>query len=93
MAAKAKLVGIILHTLQNKLRPQLLTQLVELQTLTKITTTTTNNNEYLECLTCTGPKHLHILYILQIHIVKIQFKQHECTHTHTNPSDLYHQIL
>ena len=21
-----------------------------------------NNNEYLECLTCTGPKRLHILY-------------------------------
>ena len=21
-----------------------------------------NNNEYLECLTCTGPKHLHVLY-------------------------------
>ena len=49
-----------------------------------------NNNEYLECLTCTGPKHFHILftYILS----KIQHVQHEhpphthahtCTHTRT----------
>ena len=41
-----------------------------------------NNNEYLEHLTRTGPKRLHVL--LQVHIVKIQCKQHDCTHTHAN---------
>ena len=42
--------------------------------------TDNNNNEYLECLTRTGPKRLHILYR---HIVQIQRSQHERTHTHT----------
>ena len=38
-----------------------------------------NNNEYLERLTRTGPKRLHVLYK---HIfVKIQCIQHGCTHT------------
>ena len=41
-----------------------------------------NNDEYLECLTRTGPKRLHVLckYIF----VKIQCIQHECTHTRTH---------
>ena len=45
-----------------------------------------NNNGYLEHLTCTGPKSLHILY-WNAHIFKIQHMQlkHTCTHacTHT----------
>ena len=39
-----------------------------------------NNNKYLERLTCTGPKRLHVLY--KYILVKIQCIQHECTHTH-----------
>ena len=44
-----------------------------------------NNNEYLQRLTRTGPKRLHVLYKYII-IVKIQRIQHECTHkrTHTH---------
>ena len=38
-----------------------------------------NNNEYLERLTRTGPKRLHVLY--KYIFVKIQCVQHECTHT------------
>ena len=38
-----------------------------------------NNNEYLERLTRTGPKCLHVLY--KYIFVKIQCIQHECTHT------------
>ena len=41
-----------------------------------------NNNEYLERLTRTGPKRLHVLY--KYIFVKIQCKQHECTHTRTH---------
>ena len=40
-----------------------------------------NNNEYLERLTRTGPKRLHVLY--KYILVKIQCIQHECTRTHT----------
>ena len=40
-----------------------------------------NNHEYLECLTCTGPKRVHVFY--KYIFVKIQCIQHECTHTHT----------
>ena len=40
-----------------------------------------NNNEYLERLTCTGPKRLHVHYK---YIVKIQCIQHECTHARTH---------
>ena len=39
-----------------------------------------NNNEYLERLTRTGPKRLHVHY--KYIFVKIQCTQHECTHTH-----------
>ena len=41
-----------------------------------------NNNEYLERLTHTGPKCLHILY--KYIFVRIQCIQHECRHTHTH---------
>ena len=47
-----------------------------------------NNNEYLECLTCTGPKHLHILY--KYIFVKIQCIQHECMHTRMQTHRLAH---
>ena len=40
-----------------------------------------NNNEYLECLTRTGPM---LTRSLQIHIVKIWRIQHECTRTQTD---------
>ena len=44
-----------------------------------------NNDEYLQCLTCTGPKRLHILYISTY----CQNSTHATgtnthTHTHTN---------
>ena len=42
-----------------------------------------NNNEYLERLTRTGPKRLHVLYKYVI-ILKIQRIQHECTHKRTH---------
>ena len=45
-----------------------------------------NNNEYLERLTRTGPKRLHVLY--KYIFVKIQCIQHECTHTRTH-TDLH----
>ena len=48
-----------------------------------------NNNEYLERLTRTGPKRLHVLY-KYIFIVKIQRIQHECTHTRTHAHRLAH---
>ena len=44
--------------------------------------TNNNNNEYLERLTCTGPKRLHVLY--KYIFVKIQCIQHECTRTQTH---------
>ena len=47
-----------------------------------------NNNEYLECLTRTGPKHLHVLY--KYIFVKIQCIQHECMHTRTHTHRLAH---
>ena len=47
-----------------------------------------NNNEYLECLTHTGPKHLHVLY--KNIFVKIKCIQHECTHTHAHTHRLAH---
>ena len=45
-----------------------------------------NNNEYLEHLTRTGPKHLHVLY--KYIFVKLQCIQHECTHTHAHTHSL-----
>ena len=47
-----------------------------------------NNNEYLERLTRTGPKCLHVLY--KYIFVKIQCIQHECTHTRTQTHRLAH---
>ena len=41
-----------------------------------------NNNEYLERLTRTGPKRLHVFY--KYIFVKIECIQHECTHTRTH---------
>ena len=46
-----------------------------------------NNDEYLQRLTRTGPKRLHVLY-KYIYIVKIQRIQHECTHARTH-TDLH----
>ena len=43
-------------------------------------TAANNNNEYLEHLTRTDPKRLHVLY-KYMYIAKIQSIQHECTHT------------
>ena len=45
-----------------------------------------NNNEYLECLTCTGPKRLHILYeyiLSKFNAYNMNAHTHPHTHTHT----------
>ena len=47
-----------------------------------------NNDEYLERLTRTGPKCLHVLY--KYIFVKIQCIQHECTHTCTHTQSRTH---
>ena len=47
-----------------------------------------NNNEYLERLTRTGPKHLHVLY--KYIFVRIHCIQHECTRTHTHANAEMH---
>ena len=46
------------------------------------------NNEFLERLTRTGPKRLHVLY--EYIFVKVQCIQHECTHTRTHTHRLTH---
>ena len=53
-----------------------------------------NNNEYLECLTCTGPKHLHILckYILS-KFNAYNKNAHTHTHTHTHTHRLAHACM
>ena len=45
-----------------------------------------NNNEYLECLTCTGPKRLHVLYkyiLSKFNAYNMNAHTHTHTHTHT----------
>ena len=50
-----------------------------------------NNNEYLERLTRTGPKRLHVLY--KYIFVKIQCIQHGCNHTRTHTHRLAHERM
>ena len=48
---------------------------------------TNNNNEYLECLTHTGPKHLHVLYkyiLSKFNTYNMHTRAHTRMHTHTD---------
>ena len=50
--------------------------------------TNNNDNEYLECLTRTGPKRLHVLYkhiLSKFNAYNINACAHTQTHTHTDP--------
>ena len=54
-----------------------------------------NNNEYLERLTLTGPKHLHVLYkyiLSEFNAYNMNARTHACTHTQTRTRTHTHHM-
>ena len=57
-----------------------------------------NNNEYLECLTCTGPKRLHVLYKYRLsnfnaYNMNAHTHMHAHTQTYTRAHTHTHKVI